>query len=248
MMARYYEAHYKRGNRSGADCALEEPQDPCKTMKLQGYLRPLGGVALALGLSGCITRSIPEYPRSWAPPGATAIGRCPDISGTYVNSGESGESLASFNCMQPTPDQGSGYWSCSLVLTKNMDIPDQISGDVVEIKQPNDESIVVTAIRENARSTPFELSRRHGDFECSNGGVNFSKFGSAVPGGLSVLAAATLQAVYAKNSRSFRRADDGSLVMMVTERVRDWMPWAGIGKTVRAHVRWIANNTSADAR
>jgi hypothetical protein len=129
-----------------------------------------------------------------------------------------------------------------------MGVPDQVSSDVVEIRQPNDESLVVASTPEEGGSGGFVLSRRNGDFDCGKNGVEFSKRGSVGTDGGRALQYLSLQVAHSGNSRSFRRAEDGSLVMTVEEKFRDWAIFAVVGKTSTAHVRWVAKKTPADVR
>ena len=189
----------------------------------------------------------PDYPPSnWAATDTTMIGQCPDISGTYVNKSEIAHYFSDFDCNSRKPSNSSGSWSCSEYITNNFGIPDEIN-DVIEIKQPNDKSIIVTTLSDKQPIKHFELTRGPiaGDFVCNNDGLVFSNSGSLLPNALGVLGALTLQGGLISNTRSFRRTKDGALVMTVRENVHLWYVFFGGDSNVIAHIRWNAQDASS---
>jgi hypothetical protein len=125
--------------------------------------------------------------------------------------------MSEFNCHHPTPDKGSGYWACSMALAKNLTLDDESADATVTIEQPTEEVISLTITHGHRSDTPVLLSRKHDDFSCNKDGVEFYHLGSGVPPIVTALGIITTQVITASNRRSFRRAEDGSLLMTVTE-------------------------------
>lgn len=202
-------------------------------------------LGLTICLSGCLSMAtMPDYPPTdWAAVDTTMIGRCPDISGTYVNKSEIAHLFSGFDCSSRKPFNSSGSWSCSEYITNNFGIPGEIN-DVIKIKQPNDKSIIVTTLSDKQPIKHFELTRGPiaGDFVCSNDGLVFSNSGSLLPNALGVLGALTLQGGLISNTRAFRRTKDGALVMTVRENVHLWYVFFGGDSNVIAHIRWNTQN------
>ncbi len=147
------------------------------------------------------------------------MGKCPNISGTFVNAGDSGGRMQQFNCNHQYPDSGSGYWHCSNALAKNLTLASDSDDALITIDQANDATIRVTVLHEKQPVEVVELSRRHGDFHCGKSGVEFYHLGSAVPPIMTAIGIISLQAVAATTLRSFQRA---------------------IGDVRTGHIRWPA--------
>jgi hypothetical protein len=118
-------------------------------------------------------------------------------------------------------------WYCESDLTSNILAwrkPAIIQGHGwVAIKQPDDNTLVITA---EDGTAPITLKRDQGDFSCDDDGVDISRTGSGLRNAsqseTQTVVAATVEAAVgnwsvARLSRHFLRADDGSLVMRVSQ-------------------------------
>ena len=211
-------------------------------------------------VAGCVlvTRTASDYPAYWDKPSPAMIGRCPNISGRYANLGEqrveervltvaaydTGGTL-SFNCHGGKT--GSGYWDCSAALAKNLTLSEDSPDASVIIEQPDENSIRVTVAHESQLSKPVVLSRERGDFSCRKDGVEFRHRGTAGPPALYAVAVVSAQVLTASNLRSFRRLEDNSLIMTVTEDFHDVVVLGGmvLGEVHTGYVRWATDSTSS---
>ena len=182
----------------------------------------LGAIAAVLSISplmGCVSGT--QYPASWPPTEQAMRGSCPLIEGRYENVGKTARACDRWHI------HNAYDWYCYADLTSNIlawRTPAVIQGNGwVEIAQPDDDTLVVTA---EDGPGPITLKRDHGDFSCDGDGVDISRTGSglrtASQSGAQAIGLTTLEASLgnwsiARLSRHFLRADDGSLVMRVSE-------------------------------
>jgi hypothetical protein len=207
----------------------------------------LGSIALVL-LSGCVTYA--DYPSEWPKLSESTINQCPMVEGRYADIGVvSGR----HPCIAQVRQDGSYYyrWYCDRRLSSNV-LMEKISDSNqsesirwVELKQPDNDTLVV---QHDLMKTPVVLKRKDGDFACTREGLSISRSG---PGyrreGESTLATGALVTfgvfVGSGNiemlTRSFRRLQDGSLVMEVTNSAVGVHLFIPFFFGDREYVRWM---------
>ena len=182
-------------------------------------LRAIAAVLSISSLIGCVTGT--QYPAGWPPTEQAMRGSCPLIEGRYENVGQTARPCERWHIHYAYD------WYCESDLTSNIlawRTPGIIQGHGwVAIKQPDDNTLVITA---EDGTAPITLKRDQGDFSCDSDGVDISRTGSGLRNasqsdaqaiGLTTLEAGLGNWSIARLSRHFLRADDGSLVMRVSE-------------------------------
>lgn len=175
-------------------------------------------LGMSILCAGCAVRGT-QYPADWPTLANEHQGRCPLIQGRYLNNGASAAQC---------PVEGRRWtyaWDCDTTLTSNIltGLPHEGYGSHwVEIKQPDENTIVVTMAE---GTTPVTLKQGSGDFSCDSNGVTISRSGSSFSqAGVSEVGnvlVTTVNGLVGSGgvdtlSRRFERARDGSLVMKVT--------------------------------
>jgi hypothetical protein len=172
---------------------------------------------VAAALSGCFatTRTSP-YPPDW--PLAKTIGSetCPVIAGRYLNAGTPSQGLGAsmgFFCSQGRRSS----WSCDYALATNLLVNDPAFrlAQAIEIQQPDSNTLSIS-VPDDASVQPRTLSRSHLDFHCDASGLTISSTGSVMNPLSSAVGLLALTGGVASSSRTFRPANDGSLIMDVT--------------------------------
>jgi len=216
------------------------------TQAMTGWIIAL----LGLASTGCVRTSSVAYPKDWSPSAAVAKAECPQIAGRYVDAGEiaGGSDPVQFKT-------GSRYryraeWRSDTMLSHN--IADGGSGDWVELRQPNQDALIM--VSSDPTVEVRELHRSHGDFFCSVRGVerqlhagllsvgDNSDHTSAVLAGFNgmemvygaVLGSGGIRTL----TRSFKPAADGSLVMTVTQSETGLMLLIPVHQRHATFVRW----------
>ena len=179
--------------------------------------------------SGCISRaSKATYPENWSPVSAVPGVACPRLAGRYTNAGELASGTKDFSCGRHGPHRG--QWCGESALSQN--IGNLASGDWVELRQPNEDTLVV--VSSDPAVAVKELHHKKGDFSCTGQGLERNLHASAMGLGsnadetsialdtFSAMATA-VNAVTAGAggvrtlTRRFGLAADGSLVMTVSQ-------------------------------
>jgi len=190
----------------------------------------LCGVGLLCG--ACVNRmSKAPYPDTWSRATAIPEAACPRLVGRYTNAGEVAPGTNEFSCMGRHSKYGPyrGEWCGETALSQN--IGDVASGDWVELRQPDKDTLVV--ISSDPTVAVRELHYRRGDFTCSGEGLerqlhtsaashgNNSDKGSVALDTINVTSTAygaALASVGVRTlTRRFSMASDGSLVMAVSQ-------------------------------
>ena len=178
-------------------------------------------------VTGCIpVMNNPPYPIEWSPVALERVGSCPVIAGTYSNQG----SLyieAGVRCTSPRRD---GRWSCDLELAPNLGIAG--SAVTVEITQPDEQTMNVRLLDENATVQHVATLYLAKDYQCDPDSLYFSSAGS-------VVAARALSGAVLNHKRAFVRDAKGELVMKVREDTTALMLFIGIVKSDTSYVRWM---------
>ena len=198
-------------------------------------------ILAVLSILGCFTST--PYPSDWAPIDSARVGSCPRIEGRYADYGVYAARCQEFGGKY----QGVNDWNCSNELAANL-LGLTISryseeARWIEIKQPDEDTLVVTLDRDSA---PLTLKRSAGDFACDSGGVTVSSSGLhrrlGEPEGAHVyettgdLLFGTVSVD--RLSRRFQRAQDGSLIMTVTQSSTGALLFIPAASSHSQIVRW----------
>jgi hypothetical protein len=108
------------------------------------------------GCANFTTRA--AYPDTWSPVAVAQEVKCPRLAGRYTNSGEVAPDTKQPFC------NGSfrGEWCGETALSR--DIADIVSGDWVELRQPDEDTLLV--ISSDPAIAVKELHQKQGDFSC----------------------------------------------------------------------------------
>jgi hypothetical protein len=190
-------------------------------------------------LSGCFaTNRTSPYPQDW--PQANTIGSetCPVIAGQYLNAGTPSPGLGAsmgFLCSQAWRSSS----SCDYGLAGNLLVNDRafLSARAIEIQQPDSNTLSIS-VPDDASAHPRTLSRSHLDFHCDASGLLISSTGSIMNPASTALGLVALTGGVASSSRTFRPANDGSLIMDVTNE--SFFVHGFVGGTLKGQgfVRW----------
>ncbi len=221
--------------------------------------RPWRGLLLCgLGLlcSACINRtSKASYPEVWSRVTAEPKTECPALAGRYTNDGEIAPG-SSFSCMGRRSKYGPyrGEWCAETALSQN--IGDLASGDWVELRQPDRDTLVV--ISSDPTVAVREMRHNRGDFRCSvEGGSsrepcsepqtmsshgNNSDETSVALGAVNATSTAYAAALASGGVRTLKRrfslAADGSLVMTVSQSEEGVLLLIPYHEHYETFVRW----------
>jgi hypothetical protein len=179
---------------------------------------------------------------------------CPDVSGTYTNSGRLADDTPPEICQTSSPNyEWTMDWLCDARLSANLGYKAS-TPSIVRIEQPDTGTIrVYPGAMENAG---IVLHRKDGDFECKAGvltigesGVdrvewgdsstgeetgfqrNFSRFQSAL--GILVFSGG-----YKSLRREFSKDRDGALVMRITRSAKGIWTAVPVIRTYSTFVTW----------
>jgi hypothetical protein len=180
--------------------------------------------------SGCASRvSKATYPERWSPPAqAAGAAQCPLLSGRYVNAGETAPGTKEFFCDNHYRFRGT--WCGQTALSQN--IGDRASGDWVELRQPDNDTLVI--VSSDPTVAVEELHQSKGDFTCSGGSLERHLHASSMSAGdnsnkspvaqdgFNAVMGAMLAVGYASGgvrtlTRRFSKSEDGALVMAVSQ-------------------------------
>lgn len=216
----------------------------------KSILFPCVGVPCFFGCHSLSTSDI--YPEGWPPQGMINVNTCPDISGQYENMGEMTGGLATL-CKTPIANPKLNEWNCDVFLATNLvlGIGDRSAMSVnLQNSDPNTLNIATeTYLSEDfpTRRATYKLSRNY-DYRCDSLGLTLSRTGSTFSlensdqlnnATITIFGLVFGFAGISSVSRSFRRLEDGSLVMEVTSdrtAVADFL--AGVKYGFHGFVRW----------
>ena len=200
----------------------------------------VGGM-IALCMVGCVSKV--EYPRAWPKPASGAPETCANIAGRYLNAGEPAVAYC-------RPTDLAQTWDCDVDLSSNLliDRSDDVArgrkSQWVEIEQPDDQRLLIGF---DDDGPPIELQRSEGDFDLTCDDLVVSGWSSVFRSrGASDAEAVGATAVgvligsggISTLSRGFRRLEDGSLLMTITETFKaSFFFVPAYGKKTR-FVRW----------
>lgn len=205
-------------------------------------LRTLGLVLTVASLTfGCITRSVnPGYPKDWPPPAPDRVGTCPDLSGTYRNTGELYiESGIVCDRQHIAPGAEAGFWDCRLELAPNLGIDK--SADAVELRHPDPASLELTLLDVHGKRVESRTLKLEKDYQCETDGLNFSFTRSLLGNPTStVIGAVMLIGGVLNHSRTFLRDSEGNLLMIAREQSVAWGIVIGGTGSATSYVRWMA--------
>jgi hypothetical protein len=177
--------------------------------------------------TGCISRKA-TYPDSWSRANPVPAAECPKLAGRYANAGEVAAGTPLFSCASRSRFRGE--WCGETSLSRN--VGDLASTDWVELRQPNKDTLVVVS---SDPTVPVkELHQKKGDFRCSDKGLerqlhtsalsfgdnsNETSAGQDVGNAIGAAFGAATQGSGGVRTltRRFSVADDGSLVMAVSQ-------------------------------
>ena len=157
-------------------------------------------IAAAIVLGGCV--SIQSYPESWEASSAARADHCPDLNGTYSNigqspSGVSGASLSGWLMRE----EGRGSLR-----------PDRVGLELSE------DSLTVRAV--NREKSQFRvLSRRRGEFRCSNGVLEIPFTESCCYDMMSAVGSGTLRVTRTPGFVVLNIADIGAAIIVIVPLV-----------------------------
>ena len=176
--------------------------------------------------SGCVQKNEVRYPADWSPVQGVADAECPTIAGRYSDSGE----VASSCSAEGT--QIRAAFNCDRSLEHNW--TDTRGAKWVEIQQPDSDTLVFVV--SDPTTGPVEFHQSRGDYSCGSEGIVLSltanvlavggnsphqKAGMAAYNAAGAVIGGTIEGLGTYGSRHLKRrfvpAEDGSLVMSVTE-------------------------------
>jgi hypothetical protein len=221
-------------------------------------IRVIAGLLLALfaaASTGCVRTSSMAYPQDWAPSAASEKAQCPQIAGRYVNAGEIANGTNPGLFRTGSRHEYRAEWRSDSVLSHN--IAEGGSGDWVELRQPDRDTLIVVLSDPTAQVRELHRSR---DFTCSVRGLdrrlhagltsvgNNSDHESALLAGFNGVEMAYSAALGTGGmrtlTRSFKPASDGSLVMTVTQSETGLMLLIPFHERQETYVRWIRSDSS----
>ncbi len=170
-----------------------------------------------------------EYPENWPPiSGSNLVGSCPALTGLYSDGGESLEPHTGRACNIG----GNDHLCTSLGYNLLSDIPNffmykgssEFGSMRIKIDQRPKNIIEISLSEREA----FELSLEKGDFTCGPDGLILESRSAAT--------IVLISNAFVSESRIFRTADDGSLVMKIHSRV---VAHHTIFPVVRSDEHWV---------
>ncbi len=214
--------------------------------------------AVGVSTGGCVSRvAKASYPETWSPTRSAPTAQCPLLAGRYVNAGEAAPGTKEFFCGSHTNFRAT--WCGESALSQN--IGNMASGDWVELRQPNDDTLIV--VSSDPTVAVQELHHKNGDFSCSGKGLERHLHVSAPSIGdnsnkaaagrdtYNAIASAGVAMVYLSGgvrtlTRRFNVASDGSLVMAVTQSEAGAILLIPYHETDETFVRWVPVATAPD--
>jgi hypothetical protein len=204
-------------------------------------------------LGGCVSRTYTAaYPHEWSPAALVREGECPTLAGRYVNAGEMAPDTPQDLCTGSRHNRYRGEWRCETALSMN--VGDLRSGDWVELRQPDTDTLAIVSSDPAVDSRI--LHRSHGDYSCGGQGlerrlhVSEASLGddrdqvSAGMTGFNAVNAVGAAVVGLGTGgvrtliRSFRPAEDGALVMAVTRSESGTVLLIPLHEKADTFVRW----------
>ncbi len=151
-----------------------------------------------------------NYPETWVSRVEGVTGRCPNVAGEYVNSGERRISAAGSDCYSNCGALISELRDGSKVISwANVGDKERIKDRVIEIRQPTNLLVDVIEWKEvdgvRNEMSRFQLSAENGDFQCEEGALWLKTRVHTL--------IFLISNVIATETRAFNKSKDGALVM-----------------------------------
>jgi hypothetical protein len=205
---------------------------------------------LGLASTACMHTSSVAYPKDWAPAAVVEKVECPQIAGRYVDAGEIAEGTNPAQFKTGSRNIYRAEWRSDTMLSHN--IAEGGSGAWVELRQPDQDTLIMVSSDPTVAVKELHLS--HGDFSCSSHGLerqvhaaltsigdNRDHASVAVTGfnGVEMAYSAFFGTAGMRTlTRSFKPAEDGSLLMTVSQSQTGLILLIPYHEKSESFVRW----------